>query len=390
MQRTEGIPPILWGRVPGFTLIELLVAMSILLILATITIRLVNTTLDSDRMKTGRANCSRIWLGSRPRHLRGQPRGVRFIPDQTDPFTVRSFVYVGAPTSFTDGTTINISATGADYLQRVSHPANVGQSLEPRPARQRVPNPADERFDRFTLLSHRVADSRPGKWCNRSSAVHDHNRPRLGNVPDYIDQLSITTRRVVLSGEHLARCREISSSICATCTLPTSWPSPSASSTFDVLFSPGTVVGPPPRWPYPFRPGRHRGHDRRIQIGSLTSRLGFQLNAPWQATTAYQPGNIIVPNPSSFIGFRCTQVSGTGLSGGSAPSWPSQPNQTVTDNQVTWQSFVKKANLIVSLATATGRVTTHPVDVSPNDTLTIGTVSGYDSFKFAEIGEVTQ
>jgi hypothetical protein len=62
----------------------------------------------------------------------------------------------------------------------------------------------------------------------------------------------------------------------------------------------------------------------------------------------------------------------------------------VTDNQVTWQSFVKKANLIVSLATATGRVTTHPVDVSPNDILTSGTVSGYDSFKFAEIGEVTQ
>ena len=56
---------------------------------------------------------------------------------------------------------------------------------------------------------------------------------------------------------------------------------------------------------------------------------------------------------------------------------------TVTDNTVVWQSFIKKANLIVS-ATATGRVTTSPVDVS--DTLS----PGYDSFRYAEIGEVTQ
>ena len=73
-----------------------------------------------------------------------------------------------------------------------------------------------------------------------------------------------------------------------------------------------------------------------------------------------------------------------------APAWPTQPNQTLTDGGVTWQSFVKKANLIMSLATATGaspriRSTSRP---ATSDTLPTG--HGYDSFRFAEIGEVTQ
>jgi hypothetical protein len=92
-----------------------------------------------------------------------------------------------------------------------------------------------------------------------------------------------------------------------------------------------------------------------------------------------------VPFPSSFIAYRCTQG---GTSGTTAPAQFNNPiaNQTVTDNGVVWQSFVKKTNLIISVSTASGRVTTHPVDVS--DALSPG--PGYDTFRFAEIGEVTQ
>jgi hypothetical protein len=66
----------------------------------------------------------------------------------------------------------------------------------------------------------------------------------------------------------------------------------------------------------------------------------------------------------------------------------------VNDNQVIWQSFVKKANLIVSLATATGRVTTHPVDLTTPLSVPAANTDpsdpGYDSFRFAEVGTVTQ
>ncbi len=85
--------------------------MSILLILATITIRLVNTTLDGDRMKGGSRELQSYLAGARDRAIyAGQPRGVRLIPDPTDPFTVRSFVYVGAPRNFTDGQQISVTS----------------------------------------------------------------------------------------------------------------------------------------------------------------------------------------------------------------------------------------------------------------------------------------
>src|SRR5580704_14886387 len=93
-----------WGRRASFTLVELLVSLSIMLILAVITIRLVNTSLDSDRLKAGSRELQSYLAGARDRAIyAGQPRGVRFIPDQADPYSVHSFVYIGAPANFSDG-----------------------------------------------------------------------------------------------------------------------------------------------------------------------------------------------------------------------------------------------------------------------------------------------
>ena len=159
-------------------------------------------------------------------------------------------------------------------------------------------------------------------------------------------------------------------STCAASILPSNWPalpcakhSRATSSTFDVLFSPqGTVIGPPA--------SSGRIHFVLADIADTTGETyntsfsnRFQLNAPWEPATAYAVGNVIVPTPSSSIAFRCTTAGTTGAAA-TQPSWPDQPNVTVNDaNGIVWQSFVKKANLIVSLATATGRVSTHPVDV---------------------------
>ncbi len=101
----------------GFTLIELLVAVSIILVLAVITIRLVNTSLDGDRLRTGSREVQSYLAGARDRAVyAGQPRGVRFIPDPNDPYSIRSFVYIGAPTSFTDGQQLTLAANGTTIL----------------------------------------------------------------------------------------------------------------------------------------------------------------------------------------------------------------------------------------------------------------------------------
>jgi hypothetical protein len=169
--------------------------------------------------------------------------------------------------------------------------------------------------------------------------------------------------------------------------LPTTWQfPPSPTSTYDLLFSPAsTVVGP--------AAASGRVHLVLADISDTTSEVltsglsnRLQLNAPWQATTSYVVGNVVVPTPLSSIAFRCT-TAGTSGAAAAQPAWPTQPNQTVTDNTVVWQSFVKKANTIVSVATSTGRITTHNVDLSDANT-PAGT--GYDSFRYAEIGEVTQ
>ncbi len=319
---------------------------------------------------------------------------MRFIPDQTDPYTVRSFVYIGASTNYTDNQLIDIQPIAGQPTSGQIQPENAqtlanwqalwtrGVLINGTPIQ--LTN-GSVNYGFLTISALTFTGSTPTQFA--VTALGGVTPPATGFK--YTLQLA----PAILPNEQP---RSLPRNIVIdlrTSIVPKEWPAPTASSTFDVLFSPaGTVTGPVASdGRIHFVLADIADTTGAVQIGSLTtpSLLRFQLNAPWQATTAYLAGNVIVPNPSNFIAFRCT-TAGTSGAAAAQPTWPTQPNQTVTDGTVVWQSFIKKANLIVSLATATGRVTTHPVDVSPNDTLTSGTVSGYDSFKFAEIGEVTQ
>jgi prepilin-type N-terminal cleavage/methylation domain-containing protein len=431
----------------GFTLIELLVAVSIILVLAVITIRLVNTSLDSDRLKTGSREVQSYLAGARDRAIyASNPRGVRFIPDPNDPYSIRSFVYIGAPTNFTDGQQLTLTAgtttispsgptatifgtlasrglllPGAQITLGGSAISGAYYSMAPNPVSTApfwvastiypsgsLVQPATANGHSYVSTTAGTSGGGPPSWPTGTGATVTDNtvvwtefswtltknysgispQPytvQLAPVPLPSEQPRTLPRNIVID--------------LRTSVLPQNWPGPpTAASTFDVLFSPsGTVIGP--------LAAAGRLHlvlaDVADTAGSaLTSALAtpaynrYQLNAPWLPGTQYAPGNIVVPTPSSFIAYRCT----TG--GTSAASAPTQfatptPNQTFTDGGVTWQSFVKKSNLIMSLATATGRVTTHPVDVStPAPPFQYGTpavtITGYDSFRFAETGEVTQ
>ena len=88
----------------GFTLIELLVAMSIFLILTTMTIVMVNVSMDSERIGSAARQVQSFVLGAKDRASHaGEPRGVRLLRDPNNPNTVNSMLYIGGSARVSSG-----------------------------------------------------------------------------------------------------------------------------------------------------------------------------------------------------------------------------------------------------------------------------------------------
>ena len=88
----------------GFTLIELLVVMSILAVLAVITFSSLTYVTNGDRVNAGSRQVQSMLEGARDRAIKArQPRGVRFVIDDTIDHTVASMVFIGAPDSYSEG-----------------------------------------------------------------------------------------------------------------------------------------------------------------------------------------------------------------------------------------------------------------------------------------------
>ncbi|MCA9118280.1 MAG: prepilin-type N-terminal cleavage/methylation domain-containing protein [Planctomycetaceae bacterium] len=108
----------------GFTLVELIVALSIFLILSTMTIMMVNVSTNSERISSSARQVQSYVLGARDRAIHaGEPRGVRFLLDPNNSSTVNSMVYIGSPQKFTTGS-INIGGSivgNSRYLQPQSN-----------------------------------------------------------------------------------------------------------------------------------------------------------------------------------------------------------------------------------------------------------------------------
>jgi prepilin-type N-terminal cleavage/methylation domain-containing protein len=378
-------------RRAGFTLVELLISMSILLILATLTLRLVSGTLDSDRLKTGSRELQSFLAGARDRATyAGLPRGVRFIPNPSDYSTVSGFVYIGAPSAYTDNALLDISSTGVISFEAPNTLTSL-QNWQSLWARGVLINGTQIQLTQgttalgfITVAATNFIGVVPQSFA--ITTVTGISTPVTGLK--YTLQLAPT----VLPGDEprsLPRgiVIDLNNSV-----LPASWgtafsPTTPPQGNLDLLLSPrGAVIGP-------------AASDGRIHfvLSDIADTTGqavmsglaarYRLNAAWQPNTTYAVGNVIVPTPSSFIAFRCINPGTTGAAA-TQPAWPTQPNVNVNDAVANmWQSFVKKSNLIISVATASGRVTTHPVDVA---TQLIPAGTGYDTFRFAEIGEVTQ
>lgn len=94
------------NRPAGFTIIELLIVIAILLLLTTFTILSVDFAFESERVRSGARQVQSALAGARDRAIKSrQPRGIRFLLDD-DPDNgrvVSSMVYVGAAEPWTRG-----------------------------------------------------------------------------------------------------------------------------------------------------------------------------------------------------------------------------------------------------------------------------------------------
>lgn len=91
----------------GFTLIEMLVVITIILILAGVTVSTINVTINGDKVRAGARQVQSYLEGARDRAIFAkEPRGVRFLLDPTDPRTVTSLVYIAPTDPWTEGTVL--------------------------------------------------------------------------------------------------------------------------------------------------------------------------------------------------------------------------------------------------------------------------------------------
>lgn len=357
--------------------------MAILLILATLTMRLLNATLNSDRIRSGSRELQSFLAGARDRAVfAGQPRGVRLIPDAFDRSAVHSFVYIGAPYTSTGGTQVQSMFTDGTQVQ-----VNADNSVTTFGSTTVFPAV-------WTSLANRglLAD---GAIINLGGISYTMARKTTGGVTSWVltkafaGTIAVTLPYTlqllpsVLPGEEP---RSLPNNIVIdldNSILPSTWGSPGAwTGPLDLLFAPnGTVTGTVAA------AGRihfvlSENVDATVPVPNPANSTvtGVPLldanKRTWIATTNYGLDQWVVPTTPNDLVFRCV---GAGQSGASQPTQfgTATPGQQFMDNAVTWECYNPKARLVVSLATQTGRVTT-------------SSVTPADPFRFAEIGEVSQ
>lgn len=77
-------------------------------------------------------------------------------------------------------------------------------------------------------------------------------------------------------------------------------------------------------------------------VGSLAwpvtpSGFCYRSSAPtWQPSHAYAVGQFVEPTTPNGHSYRCHSIVGGGISGTSAPAWPTSSGAVVTDGDITW------------------------------------------------------
>ncbi len=411
---------------PGFTLVELLVVISIILLVAAITLSAVNMSISGDRVRGAARQVQSYLEGARTRAIYGGKTkgagyqcGVRFIRESsttTDPnyFLVSSIQYVELDPA-------NASISGGAYeLRRLD---DVDNSTSAPPSDNIADGPD------VVLMRGTVSGPNATNWYTRFQAglIYDYQFVLINNRKFQIrtTRLTSTVEELLLTSDYSA-VASVTNATPAVVAVPSGSapayqlllpPQPMANqdpkqlgngvvldltlskglasfnntpNRIDLMFSPrGTVVGPL--------------SGTGIVEFVLSDRQDSLLRAPlsssfWQSGVSYSLGQAVVPSlafsPPGRNGFvyQCTAISGPPpTSGGTEPSWTTTVGDTYTDNNLTWTcrrssdgcTSAAKERLIVSLTPQTGMTAVHPVYVSQ-------TTEDADPFRYSETGEVAK
>ncbi len=328
----------------GFTLIELLVAVGIFLVLTVITLVSVNLTLSGDRIKGTARQVQSYLAGARDRAIYAKAaRGVRLLLDPNNGHQAVGMIYIGTPSQFSDelvtfenddtGQTIMLLDTTRPWRTlsnqgflgvgaRIQIPKDTGAWYRVA-SRPFGVTVSGNTFDTIVL-------DRPCTDLGGSSARLEYTLELKAGVLPGAEPVSFPLGVVIdLDGSQL----------------PDNWrPATfggSYSGTMDILFSPrGDVIG---------------NAALLGQLHLLVADLGD--SEKW------------------------AQISGR--SSGAYNSLPFVPaNDPGTPDTLT----VENDQILVTVSTRTGRVTSHPVNVTNTNAPT--GLKADDPYAFAELGEV--
>lgn len=390
------------GRQPdsrtAFTLIEMLVAVGILLILSVTAVTLFNVSVDGDRIRSSARQIQSYCEGARDRAILSQePRGVRFLIDPNGPpnaVTVRSMIFIGAPEKITGQFIIGSEAdTNGNMMLDPNEDLNGNGTrddgvllLQPQttavpPLQYELPLP-NEVWDILALKGRLLPGARIRLFQTSGSKGESHvvdalsftgtgallnsNTLVLSRAPDFFNSTDfgkvfdfelelapsvLANQEPVELGRNISINLDISRSLGK---LPSSWRNGAAyANQLDIMFSPrGTVMGPAAASGLiHFYLADTTDIENGIRAGVLSEDLdgdevldtGEDTNESFNLTT----GNFD-PTPNGKIDIR------------------------------------EGEELVVTLFTRTGHVSTHPVDTT--DSNNDGRPD--DLFRFAETGEV--
>lgn len=87
-----------------------------------------------------------------------------------------------------------------------------------------------------------------------------------------------------------------------------------------------------------------------LEIQLVIKKAGFTAGthqAAWQPNHSYTLGSYARPTtPNGYVYQVILPDPGPGTSGGSEPTWPTTPGQTIVDNEITWKCYTATIDIV--------------------------------------------
>jgi prepilin-type N-terminal cleavage/methylation domain-containing protein len=230
--------PVVAGNRQAFTLVEMLVVITVLLVLAGITVTSINITLEGERVRSSARQLQSYLLGARDRAAYSQlPRGVRFeTGDLTDPANYR-FEDINGNGQLDSGENINGNHI---YLPNNTPPfIPVWDRMGPHQA----PNHPPPHLTNWLVIDPPFADPMP-------DPQRDPNLPHITTEVaarfDEGDYRLTLTPRILPSVEPIQFANGVVIDMGFSRPPDASWSWMTGNTYRDIMFSPqGSVIGPP-------------------------------------------------------------------------------------------------------------------------------------------------